>query len=330
MEEFNKRADSLHESNPMMGHRGVRLGISYPEMTEVQTQAILEAAAELIQAGKNAQPEIMIPVTSTMAEIVDQKKIIERVYEKVLAKFDLPKSKLAAGRRDHDRDPARLRHGGQVRRASASSSPSGPTTSPRWASASPATTSAASCPTTWKRRSSPPTPSRPSTRRASASSSRWASPRAASVKPTLKIGICGEHGGEPESVKFCHRVGMSYVSCSPYRVPLAKLAAAQEAAADMAAEKPAAKKAAPAAKKRCEEAGGEKGGCEKGSRQKGREEGRAALRLLQRSPLRRSLQRGRLQRGDPRPGKRAPREGSPAERHEGPARFAGRGFLSTR
>ena len=93
-EEFNKRADSLHESNPMMGHRGVRLGISYPEMTEVQTQAILEAAAELIQAGKNAKPEIMIPVTSAMTEIVDQKKLIEKVYEKVIAKFDLPKSKL--------------------------------------------------------------------------------------------------------------------------------------------------------------------------------------------------------------------------------------------
>ena len=95
LDEFNKRADSLHESNPMMGHRGVRLGISYPEMTEVQTQAILEAAAELIQAGKNAKPEIMIPVTSAKTEIEDQKKLIEKVYEKVLAKFGMPKSKLA-------------------------------------------------------------------------------------------------------------------------------------------------------------------------------------------------------------------------------------------
>jgi pyruvate,orthophosphate dikinase len=97
LDEFNKRADNLHESNPMMGHRGVRLGISYPEMTETQTQAILEAAAELIQAGIDARPELMIPVTSSVTEVVDQKKIIKKVYDKVLAKFNLAPCRVRCG-----------------------------------------------------------------------------------------------------------------------------------------------------------------------------------------------------------------------------------------
>ena len=169
LEEFNKRADGLHESNPMMGHRGVRLGISYPEMTEFQARAILEAAAELIKAGVNARPELMIPVTSTMTEIVDQKALIETRLRAGAGQVRPVEDEARAHRRHHDRDPARVRHGGQVRQRCASSSRSARTTSPRWASGSRATTSAGSCRTTSRRRFSPPTRSRPSTRRASAS-----------------------------------------------------------------------------------------------------------------------------------------------------------------
>ncbi|MGA2976850.1 MAG: putative PEP-binding protein, partial [Spirochaetia bacterium] len=247
LDEFNKRADDLHESNPMMGHRGVRLGISYPEMTEVQTQAILEAAAELIQAGKNARPEIMIPVTSTMTEIVDQKKIIDKVYEKVLAKFSLPKSKLV------------LIVGTMIE------IPRACVTADKFASVCEFFSFGTNdltqmgfgfsrddigsfLPTYLEKKILPADPFQTIDQEGIGELIKMGITKGRAVKPTLKIGICGEHGGEPESVKFCHKVGMSYVSCSPYRVPLAKLAAAQEAAADLlkakAPAKPAVKKAA--------------------------------------------------------------------------------------
>jgi pyruvate,orthophosphate dikinase len=246
-EEFNTRADNLHESNPMMGHRGVRLGISYPEMTEVQTQAILEAAAELIQAGKNAKPEIMIPVTSVMTEIVDQKKLIERVYDKVIAKFGMPKSKL----------PLIVGTMIEIPRACV--------TADKFASVCEFFSFGTNdltqmgfgfsrddigsfVPKYIEKKILPADPFQTLDQEGIGELIRMGITKGRSVKPTLKIGICGEHGGDPESVKFCHRVGMNYVSCSPYRVPLAKLAAAQEAVADSAQKKPAAK-AAPAARK---------------------------------------------------------------------------------
>ncbi|MGA2764608.1 MAG: pyruvate, phosphate dikinase [Spirochaetia bacterium] len=241
-EEFNNRADNLHESNPMMGHRGVRLGISYPEMTEVQTQAILEAAAELNQAGRNAKPEIMIPVTSVMTEIVDQKKLIDRVYEKVIAKFGLPKSKL----------PLIVGTMIEIPRACV--------TADKFASVCEFFSFGTNdltqmgfgfsrddigsfVPKYLEKKILPADPFQTLDQEGIGELIRMGITKGRSVKPTLKIGICGEHGGDPESVKFCHKVGMNYVSCSPYRVPLAKLAAAQEAVAD-AQKKPAARPAA--------------------------------------------------------------------------------------
>jgi pyruvate,orthophosphate dikinase len=231
LDDFNKRADSLHESNPMMGHRGVRLGISYPEMTEVQTQAILEAAAELIQAGKNAKPEIMIPVTSAKTEIEDQKKLIEKVYEKVLAKFGMPKSKLA------------LIVGTMIE------IPRACVTADKFASVCEFFSFGTNdltqmgfgfsrddigsfLPHYLDKKILPSDPFQTIDQEGVGELVKMAISKGRSVKPNLKIGICGEQGGDPESVKFCHKVGMSYVSCSPFRVPLARLAAAQAAIAE--------------------------------------------------------------------------------------------------
>jgi pyruvate,orthophosphate dikinase len=201
-------------------------------MTEVQSQAILEAAAELIQAGKNAKPEIMIPVTSTMVEIVDQKKIIDRVYEKVLAKFSLSKSKLV------------LIVGTMIE------IPRACVTADKFAGVCEFFSFGTNdltqmgfgfsrddigsfLPTYLDKKILPADPFQTIDQEGIGELIKMGITRGRSVKPNLKIGICGEHGGEPESVKFCHRVGMSYVSCSPYRVPLARLAAAQAAIADL-------------------------------------------------------------------------------------------------
>ena len=269
-DEFNKRADALHESNPMMGHRGVRLGISYPEMTETQSRAILEAAAELIQAGKDAKPEIMIPVTSSRTEVEDQKRIIEKVYEKVIAKFNLPKSKLA------------LVVGTMIE------IPRACVTADKFAAVCEFFSFGTNdltqmgfgfsrddigsfLPHYLEKKILPADPFQTIDQDGIGELIRMGIDRGRSVKPNLKIGICGEHGGEPDSVKFCYKVGMSYVSCSPFRVPLARLAAAQAAIAAKAAAKAAAKK--PAAKKAAGEEGsgteaGEEGRREEGSREK--------------------------------------------------------------
>jgi len=242
-DEFNKRAESLHESNPMMGHRGVRLGISYPEMTEVQTQAILEAAAELIQSGKNAKPEIMIPVTSSKTEIDDQKKLIDKVYEKVLARFNLSKAKL----------PLIVGTMIEIPRACV--------TADKFASVCEFFSFGTNdltqmgfgfsrddigsfLPHYLEKKILPADPFQTIDQEGVGELVKMAITKGRSVKPNLKVGICGEQGGDPESVKFCYKVGLSYVSCSPFRVPLARLAAAQ--AAISGAEKKAPAKKAPA------------------------------------------------------------------------------------
>jgi pyruvate,orthophosphate dikinase len=244
-EEFNKRADSLHESNPMMGHRGVRLGISYPEMTEVQARAILEAAAELVKEGVDARPELMIPVTSHVNEITDQKKLIEKVYAEVLAKFDLPKGKPALVIGTMIEIPRACLTADEFAGPCEFFS-FGTNDLTQMGFGFSRDDIGGFLPKYLEKGILPADPFQTIDQRGIGELVRMGIEKGRSVKPNLKIGICGEHGGEPESVKFCHRVGMSYVSCSPYRVPLAKLAAAQEAVAD-GVRKPAARPAAKAA-----------------------------------------------------------------------------------
>jgi len=246
-DEFMKRADSLHESNPMMGHRGVRLGVSYPEMTETQSQAILEAAAELIQAGKNARPEIMIPVTSSKTEIDDQKLIIEKVYEKVLAKFSLSKSRLALIVGTMIEIPRACVTAGEYASACEFFS-FGTNDLTQMGFGFSRDDMGGFLPTYLEKKILPADPFQTIDQVGIGELIEMGITRGRAVKPNLKIGICGEHGGDPDSVKFCYKVGMSYVSCSPFRVPLARLAAAQAAIVAKAAAKAPVKRAAVAKK----------------------------------------------------------------------------------
>jgi pyruvate,orthophosphate dikinase len=239
-EEFNKRADDLHESNPMMGHRGVRLGISYPEMTEVQTQAILEAAAELIQEGVDARPELMIPVTAEVAEIEDQRKIIEKVYAQVLAKFKLPKGKLELVIGTMIEIPRACITADKFGAACAFFS-FGTNDLTQMGFGFSRDDIGGFLPRYLEKGILPADPFQTIDQEGIGELVRMGITKGRAANPKLKIGICGEHGGDPDSVRFCHRVGMTYVSCSPYRVPLAKLAAAQEAAEEKAAKAPQAR-----------------------------------------------------------------------------------------
>lgn len=223
-EEFNKRAEALHENNPMMGHRGVRLGITYPEITEMQVRAIYEAAAELIQEGKKPFPEIMIPVTCIDTELKNQYALLEKVYTEVLKKFNLksfghlhgtmieiPRACITADKiagvaqffSFGTNDLTQMTFG--FSRDDIGSF----------------------LPEYLEKSILPEDPFNVLDQEGVGPLMRMAVEKGRSVRPDLKIGICGEHGGEPSSVEFCHILGFSYVSCSPFRVPIARHAAAQ-------------------------------------------------------------------------------------------------------
>ena len=221
--ELNRRADELHELNPMMGHRGVRLGVTFPEISEMQFRAILESAAELRAEGKKCFPEIMVPVTCAKAELDVQRALAEKVHAEVCAKYgvdevehlygtmiEIPRAALTAdeiaktcqffsfGTNDltqmtfgFSRDDI----GGFL-------------------------------PDYLDQKILPVDPFQVLDRDSVGVLVKTGIEKGRATRPDLKVGICGEHGGEPNSVEFCHLVGMNYVSCSPYRVPIARLAAA--------------------------------------------------------------------------------------------------------
>ncbi len=220
----NKVAD-LEEFNPMLGHRGCRLGNTYPEITEMQTRAIIEAALNLKAMGIEAIPEIMVPLIGTSEEFILQEKIIKATADTVFAErndtieyavgtmIEIPRAVLMAdviaqraeffsfGTNDltqmvygYSRDDA-----GKF------------------------------LPVYLEKGILKEDPFQKLDQEGVGQLIKMGIERGRSVKPNLKIGICGEHGGEPNSVEFCHRVGMNYVSCSPFRVPIARLAAAQAA-----------------------------------------------------------------------------------------------------
>jgi len=226
------RVEQLHEFNPMLGHRGCRLGITYPEITEVQARAIFEAAVQVKKKGVNVIPEVMIPLIGGVEELSNQKAIVKRVAEEVLEKngvkdlkymigtmIEIPRAALTAdkvaeeaeffsfGTNDLTQTTMGLSRDDYVRFSKDYED----------------------------RKIFKADPFAVLDQEGVGKLVEMAVKLGRSTCGDLEIGICGEHGGEPSSVEFCYRVGMDYVSCSPYRVPIARLAAAQAAIASKTA-----------------------------------------------------------------------------------------------
>jgi pyruvate,orthophosphate dikinase len=239
-EKIAKRVNALHEFNPMLGHRGCRLGIAYPEITEMQARAIFEAAADVLKLKIKVHPEIMIPLVGFKKELDLQVAIVHRVAKEVMAEkkvkiaymvgtmIEVPRGALTAdeiaqtaeffsfGTNDLtqtclgiSRDDMGSFLGAYIENEIFKKNP--------FASLDQVGVGQLI---------------------------EIAIKKGNATRPGIKLGICGEHGGDPDSVKFCHRAGLTYVSCSPYRVPVARLAAAQAAIEEKNAKaaKPAKKK----------------------------------------------------------------------------------------
>ncbi|MBI4654663.1 MAG: pyruvate, phosphate dikinase [Nitrospirae bacterium] len=224
MDDLERRAQGLRESNPMMGHRGVRLGITYPEITETQARAIFEAAAELIKAGKKVHPEIMIPVVSDVKELANQFEIVKKVYNETLAKYKLKKFPYMAGTMIEIPRAALL--AGKIAEIAEFFS-FGTNDLTQMGFGFSRDDIGGFLPCYLEKGILPEDPFQTIDIEGIGEMIKIAVERGRKTKKNLKIGICGEHGGDPMSVEFCHNIGMDYVSCSPYRVPIARLAAAQ-------------------------------------------------------------------------------------------------------
>ena len=238
MADLQARADSLHESNPMMGHRGVRLGVTYPEISDCWLRGIFEAAAELTKEGKKVLPEIMIPVLCDLREFTDQAALVRKVHDEAAAKYGMKKIPHLVGTMI-EIPRAALMAGEIAREAEFFSYGTNDLTQMTYGFSR--DDIGAFVPDYVKKGILPGDPFQILDRKGVGELVAIGIERGRAVRPDLKVGICGEHGGEPNSVHFCHEVGMNYVSCSPFRVPIARLAAAQAVIEEKAAKKPAKK-----------------------------------------------------------------------------------------
>ena len=222
---IKQRVASLAENNPMLGHRGCRLGITFPEITAMQTRAIISAACELKQEGFDPHPEIMVPLIGTVAEFRQQKAVIlksaRKVFDQFGFKFDfeigtmieIPRAALTADKIAKEADYFSFGTNDLTQMTFGYSRDD----------------IASFLPVYLDKKILSVDPFQVLDQEGVGQLVKMAVEKGRAVKPTLRTGICGEHGGEPSSVKFCARLGMNYSSCSPYRVPIARLAAAQAA-----------------------------------------------------------------------------------------------------
>ena len=225
VEYIQQRVHSLAEANPMLGHRGCRLGNTYPEITAMQTRAILGAACELKKEGLDPHPEIMVPLTGILYEFEAQEKVIRETAAKVFAEegvevpfkvgtmIEIPRAALTANR--------------IASRAEYFSFGTNDLTQMTFGYSR--DDIASFLPVYLEKKILKVDPFQVLDQNGVGQLVEMAVEKGRQVRPELKCGICGEHGGEPSSVKFCHKVGLNYVSCSPFRVPIARLAAAQAA-----------------------------------------------------------------------------------------------------
>jgi len=228
-----QRVESLHEFNPMLGFRGCRLGIVYPEITEMQSRAIFEAAAAVMAKGISVIPEVMIPLVGNVRELEDQEAIVRRVAAEVMKEkkvkirylvgtmIEVPRGALTAD------EIARVAEFFSFGTNDLTQTTLGVSRDDAGRFLVPYV----------EREIYSRDPFEVLDRTGVGALMKTAIEKGRSVRPGMKIGICGEHGGDPSSVEFCHQIGLEYVSCSPFRVPIARLAAARAALNDGPARK---------------------------------------------------------------------------------------------
>jgi pyruvate,orthophosphate dikinase len=224
-QELHRIVDSLRETNPMLGHRGCRLGITYPEITEMQGRAIFEAAVKAKRRGIDVRPEIMIPLVATVKEFEHQRAILEGAAQQVLGAMgeeiaytigtmiELPRAALTADQIATKAEFFSFGTNDLTQTTFGLSRDDAGRFLPNYV----------------ERGILPEDPFQVLDQHGVGKLIGMAVSAGRGVRPQLKVGICGEHGGEPRSVKFCHSIGLDYVSCSPFRVPIARLAAAHAA-----------------------------------------------------------------------------------------------------
>ena len=220
-----KQIERLDEANPMLGHRGCRLGVVYPEVTEMQARAIFTAAVQCKEAGVDVQPEIMIPLVAFSAEYTSQAEIVHRIADEVFARYGVSVSYLVGTMIELPR--AALTAGEIARSAEFFSFGTNDLTQTTLGLSR--DDSARFLPGYVARGLLTDDPFQTLDETGVGQLVRMGAERGRSARPDLKVGICGEHGGDPRSIAFCDDVGLDYVSCSAFRVPVARLAAAQSA-----------------------------------------------------------------------------------------------------
>jgi pyruvate,orthophosphate dikinase len=232
MPELLHRVEELHEFNPMLGHRGCRLGITYPAITEMQARAIFEAACEVTAKGGTVLPEIMIPLVGTVEELSDQAAIVRRVAEETMraknvhvkylvgTMIEVPRAAVTAEKIAAEAEFFSFGTNDLTQMAFGFSRDDAGKFLPEYV----------------ERKVLAHDPFISLDQEGVGALMELAVNGGRKSRTKLKLGICGEHGGDPASVEFCHRLGLDYVSCSPFRVPIARLAAAQAAVRGTAKE----------------------------------------------------------------------------------------------
>ncbi|MDH5465788.1 MAG: pyruvate, phosphate dikinase [Candidatus Aminicenantes bacterium] len=225
LEKLLERVKSLSEFNPMLGHRGCRLGISYPEIIEMQATAIFEAVCQLLKEGEKVYPEIMVPLVGTKEELANQKQILQRVAEEVMKKnkvkvdysigtmIEIPRAAITADEIAEEAEFFSFGTNDLTQMVFGVSRDDGAEFLAYYIAHGILKNN----------------PFETVDVDGVGELMRWAVEKGRKTRPDLKIGICGVHGGDPRSVFFCHKIGLNYVSCSAYQVPIARLAAAQVA-----------------------------------------------------------------------------------------------------